>query len=375
MSAVDAGLLRTRWILSCAAGEVIGITAAAAIAVGTRVMLGEPHDVATAAVVVAAAVAGGVVEGLAVGLLQWRVLRLVVPAIRARAWVGATVAVTSLLWFLAMVLVTIVALVGSGSTPQAEAADVGPPLVLGVGAGIAGGALAGAAFGFAQWLVLRRHAGPTRGWIGANALGWAVALGWIMIAATSPTPATALPVVVAGGALGGLAAGISVGIATGWWFVKLRPLRPNRCVVIGIGNTFRGDDGIGPAVTADIGGRVGDDVAVVELDGEPTRVVDAWRNASLAIVVDAMSAGSEPGTVRRFRVGVDPLPPATTGASSHSLGVAEAVDLGTALDAMPDELVVYAVEGAGFGEGTGLSMPVDLARPRVAAAVLAELEG
>ena len=358
MSAVDAGLLRTRWILSCAAGEVMGFTAAAAIAVGTRVMLGEPHDVATAAVVVAAAVAGGVVEGLAVGLLQWRVLRLVVPAIRARAWVGATVAVTSLLWFLAMVLVTIVALVGSGSTPQAEAADVGPPLVLGVGAGIAGGALAGAAFGFAQWLVLRRHAGPTRGWIGANALGWAVALGWIMIAATSPTPATALPVVVAGGALGGLAAGISVGIATGWWFVKLRPLRPNRCVVIGIGNTFRGDD-----------------VAVVELDGEPTRVVDAWRNASLAIVVDAMSAGSEPGTVRRFRVGVDPLPPATTGASSHSLGVAEAVDLGTALDAMPDELVVYAVEGAGFGEGTGLSMPVDLARPRVAAAVLAELEG
>lgn len=372
MTAVDARPLRARWVLSCAAGEVIGITAAAAIAVGGRVLLGEPHDAATAAVVVAAAVAGGVVEGLAVGLLQWRVLRRVVPAITARAWAGVTVAVAATFWFLGTLPSTIVGL-GAASTTAAQSTGAEPPVILVVAGGVAGGAVAGAAFGLAQWAVLRRHARPAGGWIWTNALGWAAALGWIMLAATLPTESTPLPVVVAGGALGGLAAGISVGIATGWCFVRLRPLRAGRRVVIGIGNTFRGDDGIGAAVAGEVGDQAGDDVAVVELDGEPARVVDAWRDASLAIVVDAMSAGSEPGTVRRFRVGVDALPPPAAGASSHSLGVAEAVELGTALGAMPATLVVYGVEGACYADGTGLSGPVDAARGRVVDAVLAEL--
>lgn len=372
MTAVDARPLRTRWVVSCAAGEVIGITAAAAIAVGSRVLVGEPDSIGTAATVLAASVAGGVIEGLAVGLLQWRVLRRVVPAVTARAWAGVTVAVAAAFWFLGMLPSTILGL-GAASTTAVQATDAGPPVALVVAGGVAGGAVAGAAFGLAQWAVLRRHAHPARGWIGANTLGWAVALGWIMLAATLPTEDTPLPVVVAGGALGGLAAGVTVGIVTGWWFVKLRPLDGGRRVVIGIGNAFRGDDGVGAAVAGEVGGRADDVVAVVELDGEPARVVEAWRGASLAIVVDAMSAGLAPGTVRRFRVGTDPLPPPAAGASSHSLGVAEAVELGTALGAMPDELVVYGVEGACYADGAGLSGPVDAARGRVADAVLAEL--
>lgn len=372
MRAVHPGRLRARWVVSCAAGEVVGITVAATLAVGARVVLGEPDDIATAAVVLAAAVAGGVVEGLAVGWFQWRVLRLALPTVPARAWTGATVAVAAAFWFLGMLPNTIAA-IGTDATSSAPAGEAGPPMVLVVAAGVVGGAVAGAFFGLAQWSVLHRHATPARGWIWANALGWAVALGWIMLAATLPTAETPLPLVIAGGTLGGLAAGISVGIVTGWCFVKLRPLSEGRCVVIGIGNSFRGDDGVGPAVADALGGRVGDDVTVVGLDGEPARVVEAWRGASLAIVVDAMSAGLDPGTFRRFRVGADLMPPPGPSASSHSLGVAEAVELATALGAMPDELIVYGVEGACYREGEGLSDPVAAASGRVADAVLAEL--
>lgn len=103
-----------------------------------------------------------------------------------------------------------------------------------------------------------------------------------MLAASLPGAATPLPVVVAGGAVGGLAAGVSVGLVTGWWFVKLAPLRAERRVVIGVGNAFRGDDGVGPAVVADLAGRVDDEVTLLELDGEPAAssargVVPRWR--------------------------------------------------------------------------------------------------
>lgn len=280
-----------------------------------------------------------------------------------------------LFWFLATTAVTVVSLAG-GDAGAATAGDgAGPPLLVVVAAGAAGGAVAGAAFGIAQWLVLRRHARPAGGWIAASAIGWAVALGWIMLAASLPGAATPLPVVVAGGAVGGLAAGVSVGLVTGWWFVKLAPLRAERRVVIGVGNAFRGDDGVGPAVVADLAGRVDDEVTLLELDGEPARVVGAWRGATLAVVVGAMSSGEAPGTVRRFEVWAGKRLPGASGTSSHSLGVAEAVDLGTALGAMPDELVVYAVEAADFGEGMGLSVPVDSARTDVMAAVLDELGG
>jgi hydrogenase maturation protease len=142
-------------------------------------------------------------------------------------------------------------------------------------------------------------------------------------------------------------------------------------VVIGIGNTWRGDDGAGPAVAAAVRRRTGDRLAVLELDGEAARLVDAWDGAELAVVVDAVRTGAAPGTLHRR----DPLAagpalgragPGGTGAgppaSSHGLGVQEAVALGGALGRLPGRLVVIGVEGARFGHGD----PLD---PAVAAAV------
>ena len=63
-----------------------------------------------------------------------------------------------------------------------------------------------------------------------------------------------------------------------------------RVVVIGVGNDFRRDDGAGPAVVASLRGRVPPGVELVLTDGEPTRLIEAWAGAALAIVVDAVRA-------------------------------------------------------------------------------------
>ena len=74
-----------------------------------------------------------------------------------------------------------------------------------------------------------------------------------------------------------------------------------RVVVIGVGNEFRRDDGAGPAVVTSLRGQVPPGVDLVLTDGEPTRLIEAWTGAALAVVVDAVRADPpRPGRVHRF---------------------------------------------------------------------------
>jgi hydrogenase maturation protease len=151
-------------------------------------------------------------------------------------------------------------------------------------------------------------------------------------------------------------------------------------VVIGVGNTFRRDDGVGPTVVARVADRLDvarrSDVEVRVLDGEPARLVEAWAGAELAVVVDALRSGATPGTVRAVEIRPDARhrTRARGGlASSHGAGVEEALALGRAIERLPDRLVLVGIEGHDFREGQGLSAPVaacvEAAADRVAAEV------
>jgi hydrogenase maturation protease len=144
-------------------------------------------------------------------------------------------------------------------------------------------------------------------------------------------------------------------------------------VVIGVGNEFRRDDGVGPLVLAELEkSDLPPDVTLTLSDGEPTQLFEAWTGAAIAVVIDAvMCEPSTPGKVHRTTLTGGSL----TGmaASTHGLGIPEAVQLADALDLAPLELVVYAVEAGDLGFGVGLSDPVARAVPEVVQAVLDEL--
>ncbi|QIS11339.1 hydrogenase maturation protease [Nocardia arthritidis] len=145
-----------------------------------------------------------------------------------------------------------------------------------------------------------------------------------------------------------------------------------RAVVIGVGNEFRHDDGIGPRIATDLEKLGLPEVLVTLCDGEPAGLLDLWAGAELAVVVDAVLC--EPCTPGRiWRTTVDALRGVTRAASSHAMGIPDALPLGRALGRVPDELVVIAVEAECLELGVGLSDPVAAAVPDVLAAVLAEL--
>lgn len=131
-----------------------------------------------------------------------------------------------------------------------------------------------------------------------------------------------------------------------------------RPLVIGVGNRWRSDDGVGPRVVDALGDGVAADLAT--LDGEPARLVERWTGHPHVIIVDAIVAGAPAGTVHRIDADteVGSLPGISAEASSHAGGLANAVALGRSLGRFPERLLVVGVEPADVGHGNRLSPPV-----------------
>ncbi len=147
-----------------------------------------------------------------------------------------------------------------------------------------------------------------------------------------------------------------------------------RYVVVGVGNTFRGDDAVGLAVAERLRGRVPAGVDVVPCELEPSRLIEAWEGATSALLVDAVDSGAWPGTVTRFDASDEPLPARAFRSSTHAFGVGEAIELARALGRLPGHVLVYGVEGEEFAAGEGLTPSVKAAVERTVTAVLEDLE-
>ncbi|BDM69381.1 peptidase M52 [Streptomyces nigrescens] len=141
-----------------------------------------------------------------------------------------------------------------------------------------------------------------------------------------------------------------------------------RTAVIGVGNEYRRDDGVGWAVVACLAQRgarrpLPPGVRLTCTDGDPARLISAWEDVRLAVLVDAAHARpARPGHVHRLRCPGE-LPSTPRGeAGSHGFPLGDTIRLARALDRLPEQLLVYAVEATDTGLGTGMS-------PQVTAAV------
>jgi hydrogenase maturation protease len=114
-------------------------------------------------------------------------------------------------------------------------------------------------------------------------------------------------------------------------------------------------------------------VAVLDCADEPTRLLDLWGGVDTVVVVDAVRSGAAPGTQHRVDAGDGPLPRELGLASTHALGMADALELSRALGRAPGRVVVFGLEGAAFGVGDEMTPAVADALDGLVAAVLAEL--
>lgn len=142
-------------------------------------------------------------------------------------------------------------------------------------------------------------------------------------------------------------------------------------VVVGIGQSFRGDDGAGLAAveTWRKSYQSAQDprirIEVTELPG--LALLDLLADAQAAIIVDALKSGNTPGAIRLLNQ-YDLAAFGKGSGSAHGWGVAETLTLGKQLEPekLPARLAMIAIEAGGLELGRQLSQEVQNALPTAA---------
>jgi hydrogenase maturation protease len=144
-------------------------------------------------------------------------------------------------------------------------------------------------------------------------------------------------------------------------------------LVIGLGNSDRGDDAVGVQIARRVAAeRL--DVLALEFD-DPSEALDAWTAEDTVIVADAISSGGSPGDIHVIDVAEKKLPGGNWSAGgTHALGLAAIVELARSLDLMPRKFVVVGVEAERFDHGTPMSQAVQAAVPGAAQAVFTVID-
>lgn len=147
----------------------------------------------------------------------------------------------------------------------------------------------------------------------------------------------------------------------------------SRPALVPLGTPFRGDDAVGRLVV-DAVVAAGADVDVLECGDEPTRLIDQLEGRDLVVVVDAVASSAPSGTVHRVVCDDGRLPRELSLASTHAMGIADALDLARALGRGPRRVVLVGIEGRAFRLGDAVSSEVESAVRGAAAEVLDAVE-
>jgi hydrogenase maturation protease len=147
-----------------------------------------------------------------------------------------------------------------------------------------------------------------------------------------------------------------------------------KALVLGFGNEYRSDDGVGLAVVRRLEPHLPTWAEAVATEPHAIDLFERWKDADLVILVDAVSSGSPPGTIHRFEAQRQPVPAVFARSSTHAYSIAEMIELARVLGTMPPRLLVLGIEGDSFQHGVGLSPAVARAAAEVVQNILRILE-
>ena len=128
-----------------------------------------------------------------------------------------------------------------------------------------------------------------------------------------------------------------------------------RTLVLGLGNSMRGDDGVGEALVEGLRstGLVPPWVRLCSAyDGDVLEPIlaETWHRI---VVIDAADLGQAPGTW--MQLGANALPILPAHSNSHRVGLIDALGIGQALGKAPERLAIFAVQPESVEWGPGLT--------------------
>ena len=142
-----------------------------------------------------------------------------------------------------------------------------------------------------------------------------------------------------------------------------------KTVVLGLGNPYLRDDGVGIVVAKELQRtNLGEGALVRAHQTFDLLLLSEFGGASRLIIVDAVRSGSAPGTVTEFEVAPGPGPLSSL-PGLHSLELHDLIDLAGRIGFLSCPVTIIGVEPRDCGVGEGLSLEVERAIPKVVAMV------
>jgi len=128
--------------------------------------------------------------------------------------------------------------------------------------------------------------------------------------------------------------------------------------VAGIGNEFRGDDGVAIYILKSLEKLVPTHVNIAKLTEDPSNLLEIMRHTDTLIIVDAVNSPAPPGTIFHINVSSEPFPMDFFTVSTHGIDLAQTIELARMMGLLPGFVLIYGVVGKNFSFTTSLSQQV-----------------
>jgi hydrogenase maturation protein HypF len=143
-------------------------------------------------------------------------------------------------------------------------------------------------------------------------------------------------------------------------------------LVLGIGNILLRDEGVGVRVIEAMAGKdLPPEIELVDGGTAGADLIDLIADRRKVVVIDAVQAHAEPGTLFRFTP-ADLVPTEVHAVSLHQVGLLESLSMARQLGVAPQEVVVFAVEPKEVRPGLELTPEIAALVPKIVELVLKE---
>src|SRR5450759_2541760 len=125
----------------------------------------------------------------------------------------------------------------------------------------------------------------------------------------------------------------------------------NQILVVGTGNSWRGDDSVGLEVAGALRSRLPESVRVLATEAEQSSLLDEWEGCDTVLIVDAVHSDAPAGQIHRLDLNAEIVPHAVLQGSTHHFSLGDTIELARALKRLPAHALFLGIEGESPGAG------------------------
>lgn len=144
--------------------------------------------------------------------------------------------------------------------------------------------------------------------------------------------------------------------------------------IVGIGNEFRGDDGVALLAVRNLKDKLPPQVEIVELTGDQSDLLELMKETSSIIIVDAVNSAAPSGTIFKINASEEPFPANFFTVSSHGIDLAQSIELARTMKALPEVVLIYGIAGKDFSFTTSVSQQIKDAAETVRTKILDDVK-